>query len=303
MSVHSSAVIESALPAECEVSAGAYVGAGVQLGEGSTLGPGCCVEPGATLGACVELGAGAWVGLQATLADGVKVGARALIGGAEDASPPTQVERDARIGAGAVVLPGVRVGRGAKVAPGSLVSSDVPPLAIVSGHPAAITGYVDSPNYVPSAAQATGEERLGVGDARLVALPLITDLRGSLTFGEQGNPLPFSPQRYFVVFDVPGREIRGEHAHKELEQFLVCVHGSLSVVVDDGKRRAEVHLDSPAKGLYVPPLTWTVHYKYSPGAVLLVLASAPYDAEDYLRHYEEFLDLVNDPLPLDSPVV
>jgi dTDP-4-dehydrorhamnose 3,5-epimerase-like enzyme len=86
--------------------------------------------------------------------------------------------------------------------------------------------------------------------------------------------------------------VRGEHAHKELQEFLVCVKGSCSVMLDDGKVRDEVLLDSPTHGLFVPAHIWRVHYKYSPDAVLLVLASAEYDAADYVREYSDFLQLV-----------
>ena len=104
--------------------------------------------------------------------------------------------------------------------------------------------------------------------------------------------MPFSPQRYFLVFDVPGKEVRGEHAHRASHQFLVCARGSLNVVVDDGVNTEEVRLDRPDLGLHIPPLVWAVQYKYSADAVLLVLASDPYDPADYIRDYDEFLSVV-----------
>jgi dTDP-4-dehydrorhamnose 3,5-epimerase-like enzyme len=91
---------------------------------------------------------------------------------------------------------------------------------------------------------------------------------------------------------VPGREVRGAHAHRECEQFLICVHGSVRVAVDDGENRAEVTLSDPTEGIYVPPLVWASQFRYSPDAVLLVLASHPYDAADYIRDYGEFLAAV-----------
>ncbi|HSR31217.1 MAG TPA: FdtA/QdtA family cupin domain-containing protein, partial [Anaerolineae bacterium] len=109
---------------------------------------------------------------------------------------------------------------------------------------------------------------------------------------EADNPLPFMPRRYFIVFDVPSREVRGEHAHRECHQFLVCIKGNCSAVVDDGQDRAEILLDRPNLGLYIPPLTWATEYKYSPDAVLLVLASDIYRADDYIREYDEFLNAV-----------
>ncbi len=100
------------------------------------------------------------------------------------------------------------------------------------------------------------------------------------------------PRRVFFVSEVPGREVRGEHAHRRCQQFLVCAHGSLSVIVDDGRERKEVLLDTPAIGLYLPPMVWSVQYRFSPDATLAVFASDPYDAADYVRDYEEFLGLV-----------
>ena len=91
---------------------------------------------------------------------------------------------------------------------------------------------------------------------------------------------------------MPSKEVRGEHAHRRLHQFLVCVKGSCSVVVDDGKAREELFLDRADVGLYVPPMIWTTQYKYSQDAVLLVLASAAYDPDDYIRDYDEFLQAV-----------
>jgi hypothetical protein len=92
-----------------------------------------------------------------------------------------------------------------------------------------------------------------------------------------------------MVFDVPGREIRGEHAHRRCHQFLIAARGSLAVVVDDGTAREEIPLEAPTVGLYVPPMVWAVQYKYSPDALLLVFASDAYDPDDYIRDYDEFL--------------
>ena len=95
-----------------------------------------------------------------------------------------------------------------------------------------------------------------------------------------------------MVFDVKSNEARGEHAHKNIEQFLVCVNGSLSVVVDDGTNREEYHLNSPGQAIHIPAMVWGVQYKYSADAKLLVLASGKYDAFEYIRDYNDFLNLV-----------
>jgi dTDP-4-dehydrorhamnose 3,5-epimerase-like enzyme len=139
----------------------------------------------------------------------------------------------------------------------------------------------------------TGEMRESiVKGVKVYKLPFIKDMRGNLSFAEYGQCLPFVPKRYFLVFDVPSVSIRGEHAHKSLGQFLVCVKGAVSIVVDDGFTREEMQLDSKDIGIYIPPMVWGVQYKYSQDAVLLVLASDIYDPDDYIRDYDIFLDVV-----------
>jgi hypothetical protein len=96
-----------------------------------------------------------------------------------------------------------------------------------------------------------------------------------------------------MVFGVPNREVRGEHAHIECHQFLICARGDCAVIADDGRSKVEVLLDEPNKGLHLPPMTWGIQYKHSPDAVLLVFASHHYDAADYIRDYETFLQKVS----------
>lgn len=207
----------------------------------------------------------------------------------------TQIGRGASIGSGASVLPGLRIGAQAMVGAGSVVTQDVPSRAIVSGNPARIVGYVDVTRKperghpLQPAAPAGTVTATSVKGVTLHQLQVAMDLRGSLAAAEFPAHLPFAPSRYFVVYDVPGKDVRGEHAHRACRQFLVCVRGSVSVVADDGTSREEIRLDRPDVGIYLPPLVWAVQYKYSPDALLLVLASDPYDAADYIRDYDEFL--------------
>jgi len=130
-----------------------------------------------------------------------------------------------------------------------------------------------------------------VPSVRVYDLPVIRDSRGSLSYAEYGKDLPFITKRYFVVFDVPAGEVRGGHAHKSVEQFLVCVKGSVWVTIDDGRQQIQILLEGPARGLYVPPLIWSTQHGHSPDAVLLVLSSETYDADEYIRSYEEFKNL------------
>lgn len=204
----------------------------------------------------------------------------------------TVVKAGASIGANATILPGVTIGGRAMVGAGAVVTHDVPANAVV-GNPAYIKGYVESsptaarvPAAVPGPPSA-----LRVEGVTIHQLDGATDLRGSLVAAELARFLPFEPQRLFVVYDVPSREVRGEHAHRALHQFLICIKGECSVLVDDGRTREEIRLDNPRLGVYMAPMIWGVQYKFSPDAVLLVVASAPYDSKDYVRDYDEFLTL------------
>lgn len=124
---------------------------------------------------------------------------------------------------------------------------------------------------------------------RLIEIPRVVDARGNLTAGEFERHIPFAAKRYFIVYQVPLVEVRGEHAHRTCHQFLVCVRGSMSVLGDDGQRREKFVLDRPNLGFYMPPMTWGAQYGYSPDAVLLVFASHYYDADDYIRDYDQFI--------------
>ena len=119
--------------------------------------------------------------------------------------------------------------------------------------------------------------------------PWVKDPRGNLAVGEFEKEIPFSPKRYFIVSGVPSGGIRGEHAHKQCHQFLICAYGRCSVTVDDGTTRREVVLDSPSTGIYVPPMIWGRQWQYSADAALLVFASELYDPDDYIREYDAFL--------------
>jgi len=209
----------------------------------------------------------------------------------------TVVERGASIGANATILPGVTIGQRAMIGAGAVVTRSVPPNAVVAGNPARIRGYVGAPPEDPQSPASTqgveGAQASVVPGVALHRLATRRDLRGSLTVGEFQEEIPFAPMRYFLVFDVPSSEIRGEHAHRTCHLFMVCVRGSVSVVADDGERREEFHLDHPNLGVHLPPMVWGTQYKYTPDAVLLVFASEHYDPDDYIRDYQQFLDEVS----------
>ncbi len=243
----------------------------------------------------VRLEADVFVGPNATFTNDLKPRSKKYL----PAPLETVVESGASIGANATILPGIRIGENALVGAGAVVTHSVPANAIVVGNPARITGYADSirgrdsTRIVPRDGQSfvssdEGVLQTSVTGVTLHRLPSVEDLRGDLTVGEFARTVPFIPKRYFLVFDVPSRRVRGEHAHVTCEQFLVCVNGSLSVVADDGTTREEFFLDSRNLGLYLPPMTWGIQYRFSPDAILLVFASDYYDPKDYIRDYREF---------------
>jgi UDP-2-acetamido-3-amino-2,3-dideoxy-glucuronate N-acetyltransferase len=205
----------------------------------------------------------------------------------------TNICSGASIGANATILPGITIGRNAMVGAGAVVTRSVPPNAIVVGNPARVIGYVNTNNRQPDRAiETTIPEEPATKDLLGVishAMPRFKDERGSLSFGEFEKTVPFPAKRYFLVFNVPSVETRGEHAHRECQQFLICVKGNCSLIADDGESRREYLLDSPEKGIYLPPMIWGIQYKFSADATLLVFASHYYDPDDYIRSYEEFV--------------
>lgn len=117
-----------------------------------------------------------------------------------------------------------------------------------------------------------------------------SDRKGNLSVVENGITLPFDVKRVYYLYDVPGGESRGAHAHRELEQLIVAASGSFKVTLDDGKSKRSFFLNRPYQGLYVKPGLWRDLEDFSSGAVCMVLASEVYDAADYIRDYQEFLE-------------
>lgn len=266
---------------------------GATIGESCTVEDHTLIEPDVLIGSGVTIRFGVAVRTGTVIEDGVVIGSNVAFSQEFGASCDiTRLKRQAVIGAQSVIQCGITIGELSIVQPGSFVAADVPPLAIVQGNPARIIGY----NGAERQPSISGEPSLPVGVTRtnikgvtLHRLPSASDLRGQLSFGEIGQHVPFEVKRFFLVYGVTSKEVRGEHAHRTLHQFLVCVHGQCSVVADDGRRREEFLLDDPTLGLHVPPLVWAVQYKHASEAVLLAFASDRYDADDYIRDYSEFL--------------
>lgn len=280
--IHAKALVESKHIGEgTQVSAFARVLGGAQIGCHCNIGEHVLVENEVVLGDRVTVGSGVKLRDGLYVEDDVTIGPETIF--CSDTAQPdladrslTRLRKGVSIEENATLSLGVTVGRHAVVKAGAVVASDVPAYAVVEGSPGRVVGFV-------------GVTPMRLGDNhKLSEIDLITDDRGDLMVREAGTSLPFVPQRIWAILNVPERHIRGDHAHKELQQFLVALSGTVSVVLNDGHHKEFVVLDSPRLGLYVPPMTWCTLYNYSPGAVVIALASAPYDASDYIRDYEEF---------------
>jgi hypothetical protein len=227
--------------------------------------------------------------------DGVTIGDRVIFAGESIIA-----RSNSRVDSGAIIGPGVVLGQGSWVRSGAVVLKSIPANAIVEGNPATLVGYcgehrdnlASAPRIID--AKATMDhcdevtKLLGVGRCALHRLKYLFDSRGALTVGDVPGNIPFTPKRFFVIYNVPSMELRGEHAHILCQQFLVCLRGTCRILLDDGIDRCEVIMDNPNVGVFMPELIWGTQYKYSLDAILLVFASRMYEPEDYIRDYSAF---------------
>lgn len=135
---------------------------------------------------------------------------------------------------------------------------------------------------------------LGVGACTMRSLTVLGDVRGSLIALESGNIMPMIARVYYI-YGTNTQASRGFHAHRLLEQLAVCVAGSCTIVIDDGTARRDVRLDRPDLGLAISPMIWREMHNFSADCVLMVLASRPYEPEDYIWDYDEFVRLARPP--------
>ncbi|WP_459189866.1 sugar 3,4-ketoisomerase [Parabacteroides sp. APC149_11_2_Y6] len=133
-----------------------------------------------------------------------------------------------------------------------------------------------------------------VYDCTIIELDKHHHIKGNISVIENGRTIPFDIERAYYLYDIPGGESRGGHAHKELQQLIIAASGSFNVTLDDGKVRRTFTLNRPYLGLYVVPGIWRVLDDFSSGAVCLVLASMVYNESDYIRDYKEFIEYKNE---------
>lgn len=127
---------------------------------------------------------------------------------------------------------------------------------------------------------------------RIINLPKIEDMRGNLSFIEEENHIPFKIKRVYWIYDVPGGEFRGSHAYKESEEFLVAMSGSFDVILHDGQKERKFSLTRSYYGLFIPKLVFRRLENFSTNSLALILASTQYNVEDYVRDFDQFLNLV-----------
>ena len=131
-----------------------------------------------------------------------------------------------------------------------------------------------------------------VSDCRLIDLPKIQNRTGNITPIHNEKEIPFAIKRIFYLYDIPGGESRGAHAHHSCHQLLIAASGSFEVLVDDGKKNKTFFLNRPYTGLHIPPMIWAHELNFSSGAICLVLTSHTFDESDYIRDYNQYLALL-----------
>ncbi len=271
-----------------------------RIGEQCTICNNVIIENNVIIGNHVTIKDGAYICSNVEIEDEVCIGPNATFSGSLSSSenfrignraqknvrlPRILIRKKANIGANATIHSNVEIGENSVVEAGAVVSRNVPSNAIVCGNPAIIIGYINYNKIEKTATELVPPTYIGevkyskVKGVKVIRLPTVKDLRGNLSFAEYGQYLPFIPKRYFLVY-------------KTSHQFLVCVNGSCSIVIDDGQNREEVLLNSLDIGLYIPPKIWALQYKYSADGILLVLASDIYKPSDYIRDYNEFIKMV-----------
>lgn len=138
------------------------------------------------------------------------------------------------------------------------------------------------------------KKNVSVYDCSIIELPRINNRAGNITPVTNQENVPFDVKRIFYIYDIPGGEDRGAHAHKDCHQFLIAASGSFEIEMDDGVNKRTIILNRPYYGLHIPPGIWAAEKGFSSGAICLVLASHKYEENDYIRNYNKYLTLLNE---------
>jgi len=307
--VHPQAICETAtVGAGTRIWAFAHILPGAKVGKECNICDGVFIENDVVLGdnVTIKCGVQLWDGL--TLEDNAFVGPNATFTNTmyprskeyQKAFLRTVVRKNASVGANATILPGITIGENAMVGAGSVVTQSVPANAIVFGNPARIVGYVDAHGRPIESDTERANEELAPTEGQMV---IETGVRGVTLhrFNQTGVPsgtqsyagfvkeLPFPPSHYSLLSGVPGDKARGQFAYRLCRQFLVCVKGACSVVVDDGLNRREIELRDAECGLLLPAMVWATQYKFTADAMLLVFVSAAAASSDRIEDYSQFL--------------
>lgn len=305
--VHPNAICESNQIGErTRIWAFSHILKGATIGEDCNICDGVFIENDVTVGNRVTIKSGVqlWDGIR--VADDVFIGPNATFTNDlfprsrawQKSLPLTQVKSGASIGANATLLPGITIGERAMIGAGTVVTKDVPANAIVYGNPGEIRGYLETENEIISKENVKKSVSLNIErdfgrSARLLRFKSHLETRGNLTVVDFRNELPFMPQRFFTVSQVPIDEVRGKHAHRVCEQVLIIMNGSVNVKIDDGTSIMQINLSDPRIALYIPRMIWSTQFEFSNDAILGVFASHNFDTEDYINSYEEFQSLVS----------
>ena len=307
--VHPLGICESAsVGSGTRIWAFAHVLPDARVGRDCNICDGVFIEGDVTIGDRVTIKPGVQVWDGVTLEDDVFVGPNATF--TNDLFPrskeqpaqylKTVVKRGASIGANATILPGIVIGERAMISAGTVTTRNVPPRAIVTGNPGRITGYADTVRHGsqltrPTEAVAPGriaKSSPQMSGCHLWRLEKFDDMRGNIIVAELGQHLPFEVKRIFFMYEISSGDVRGEHAHRTCTQLILPLNGGVSIVADDGTTREESRLDDPSVGLLIPPKIWSVQYRFAPNTLLAVFCSEHYDPQEYIRDYDEFLDMV-----------
>jgi UDP-2-acetamido-3-amino-2,3-dideoxy-glucuronate N-acetyltransferase len=300
-SIHLQADVQSSnIGEETLIAQFCVVHQGARIGSRSNLRASVVVEDEVFIGDNVTIQSGAHLSRGTHIGDDVMVGPGVIF--LDYLVPQTDpkafkaaasvVHLGAIIEGNATIFPGITIGRGAIIAAGAVVNDNVPSYAIVKGNPAHITGYVHDSPLAKAEVGTPHLDQHVIPGISFVNLTTASDLRGDLMAADFSRQVPFPVQRSFFITNVPSHHVRGEHGHKTCHQLLVCLQGSIMVSADNGHERGQWLLNQPGLGLHIHPMVWAAQYQYSDNAVLAVFASHSYDAEDYIRDYETFLELV-----------